>query len=78
MSSDDDDSRQEFELALCNRLCCYVDITSELTRAALLGVHAENLIKVLTKIYKALTIFVKYVSYQFYFFFFLILIIWIK
>ncbi|CAO3609229.1 unnamed protein product [Cunninghamella blakesleeana] len=60
VSSDDDVSRQEFELALCNRLCCYVDITSELTKAALLGVHAEYLIKVLTKKYKALTTFVKY------------------
>ncbi|CAO3626334.1 unnamed protein product [Cunninghamella echinulata] len=60
ISSDDDNSRQEFELAICNRLCCYVDITSELTKAALLGIHAENLIKVLTKIYRALMTFVKY------------------
>ncbi|KAI8086670.1 FANCI solenoid 4-domain-containing protein [Halteromyces radiatus] len=58
--SNDIDQHSEFEKMICDRLASYVDIVSELTRAALVGSHAETLIKVLTKTYRTFTAFVKY------------------
>ncbi|KAI8381247.1 FANCI solenoid 4-domain-containing protein [Radiomyces spectabilis] len=50
----------EFERGVCARIMCYLTVVSELTKAVLSGTFAENLIKVLSKIYKMLAAFVKY------------------
>ncbi|KAI9024281.1 FANCI solenoid 4-domain-containing protein [Phycomyces nitens] len=54
------DSAPEFESAVCKRMLSYLSITSELTKTVLVGIPAENLIKVLSKTYKALLALVKY------------------
>ncbi|KAL0084097.1 FANCI solenoid 4-domain-containing protein [Phycomyces blakesleeanus] len=54
------DSAPEFELAVCKRMLSYLSITSELTKTVLVGIPAENLIKVLAKTYKTLLALVKY------------------
>ncbi|KAI9312563.1 FANCI solenoid 4-domain-containing protein [Dichotomocladium elegans] len=55
-----EDNTCAFEREICKRLISYLQITSEFTKAVLLGSHAESLIKVLTKMYKTLMSLAKY------------------
>lgn len=59
--SDDWDQHCCFEQVICDRLIPYVAIVSELLKSAMVGVHAEHLVKVLTKTYRMFTVLVKYV-----------------
>ncbi|KAG0167084.1 hypothetical protein DFQ28_006686 [Apophysomyces sp. BC1034] len=60
VSSEDNDIIHAFESRACKRILSYLAVTSELTKSVLTGTHAENLIKVLSKLYKMLTTFVQY------------------
>ncbi|KAI8331312.1 FANCI solenoid 4-domain-containing protein [Chlamydoabsidia padenii] len=59
-TSGDMDQHYRFEQVICNRLIPYVDIVTELIKSAMVGAHAEHLVKVLTKTYRTFTVFVKY------------------
>ncbi|KAI9263424.1 FANCI solenoid 4-domain-containing protein [Phascolomyces articulosus] len=51
---------REFETSICHRMMSYLSITSEFTKAVLMGQHAEGLIRTLIKTYKTLTALTKY------------------
>jgi hypothetical protein len=62
----DEDVTRKFEKEYCHRLVSLMMILSELVRAVLTDVHAESLFKTLTRAYKTLYTFVKYVSIKTY------------
>ena len=62
VASTEAENVKEFENVLCKRIKAYLNVTSEFTKAVLMGQHAEYLIKTLIKTYKTLSTLTKYVT----------------